>query len=104
MKNLLYSILHLEIAAKDKLLPTIDLSENLKYCSKNFMEVHIMGDVLRFFVFLLVLSCAAGFFYQLGVLIFDRVRGNDFNWHRAVWVIVCGAVCVIVYVIGSLRL
>lgn len=63
-----------------------------------------MGDVLRFFVFLLVLSCAAGFFYQLGVLIFDRVRGNDFNWHRAVWVIVCGAVCVIVYVIGSLRL
>ena len=64
------------------------------------MEVYIVGDVLRFFDFLLVLSGAAGFFYQLGVLIFDKVRGNDFSWRRAVWVIVCGAICVI----GSLGL
>ena len=55
-----------------------------------------MGDMLRFFVSLLVLSCVAGFFYQLGVLILDRIKGNDFNWSRAVWVIVCGGVCVIV--------
>ena len=54
-----------------------------------------MGDMLRFFIFLLVLSCVAGFFYQLGVLILDKVKGNDFNWRRAVWVIVCGGVCVI---------
>ena len=95
LKILLYSILRLEIAAKDKLLPTIDLSEKLKYCSKNFMEVYIMGDMVRFIGFVLVLACVAGFFYQLGALIFDKVKGNDFNLRRVVWVIVCGAVCVI---------
>ena len=80
----------MEIAAKGKLLPTIDLSENLKYCSKN-----IMGDMLRFIGFVLVLACVAGFFYHLGALIFDKVKGNDLNWRRVVWVIVCGGVCVI---------
>ena len=95
LKVLLYSILCLEIAAKDKLLPAMVLSEKLKYCSKNFMEVYIMGDMLRFIGFLLVLACVAGFFYQLGALIFDKVKGNEFNLRRVVWVIVCGGVCVI---------
>ena len=84
-QTLLYSILYFLIAAKDKLLPTIDLSENL----------NIMGDMLRLIAFLLVLACVAGFFYQLGALIFDKVKGNDLNWRRVVWVIVCGGVCVI---------
>lgn len=92
---LLYLTLHLKIAAKGKLLPAMVLSEKLKYCSKNFMEVYIMGDMLRFIGFLLVLACVAGFFYQLGALIFDKVKGNDLNWRRVVWVIVCGGVCVI---------
>lgn len=95
LQTLLYLVLYFLIAAKGKLLPTIDLSENLKYCSKNFMEAYIMGDMLRFIGFLLVLACVAGFFYQLGALIFDKVKGNDFNWRRVVWVIVCGGVCVI---------
>ena len=60
------------------------------------MEVYVMGDMLRFFVFLLVLSCVSGFSYQLGALIFDKAKGNRFNWRRAIWVIVCGGVCVIV--------
>lgn len=54
-----------------------------------------MGDMLKFIVFLLVLACIAGFFYQLGALIFDKVKGNDFNWRRVVWVIICGAVCLL---------
>lgn len=54
-----------------------------------------MGDMVRFIGFLLVLACVAGFFYQLGALIFDKVKGNDLNWRRVVWVIVCGGVCVI---------
>ena len=59
------------------------------------MEVYVMGDMVRFIGFVLVLACVAGFFYQLGALIFDKVKGNDLNWRRVVWVIVCGGVCVI---------
>lgn len=54
-----------------------------------------MGDILRFMGFLLVLACIAGFFYQLGALILDKVKGNSFDWRRVVWLIICSTVCLI---------
>lgn len=54
-----------------------------------------MGDMLRFIGFLLVLACIAGFFYQLGALILNKVKGDSFDWRRVVWLIICSTVCLI---------
>ena len=54
-----------------------------------------MQYIVNFITFLVVLAAVVGLFGNLGLLIYGKVKGNQIDWRKVVWLIICVITCIV---------